>query len=101
MGTILIQISTFIELKAFFLKFFTGILVIWIHEHVYRMDDFSHDGQRFLREGEYLYNVFSVSVTDYFKLLTGIGETPGLIEKYLHRHRSTYHTAKARPLITK
>lgn len=70
--------------SAFILKFFTGILVIWIHEHVYRMDDFSHDGQRFLREGEYLYNVFSVSATDYFKLLTGIGETPELISKYLH-----------------
>lgn len=69
---------------AFVLKFFTGILVIWIHEHVYRMDDFSHDGQRFLREGQYLYNVFSVSAVDYMKLVTGIGETPELIQKYLH-----------------
>ncbi len=48
------------------------------------MDDFSHDGQRFFREGEYLYNVFSVSATDYFKLLTGIGESPELLRKYLH-----------------
>lgn len=31
-----------------------------------------------------MYNVFSVSAADYFKLMTGIGESPELISKYLY-----------------
>jgi hypothetical protein len=71
-------------IAGFAVKIVVGLLLVWIHENVYRMDDFSHDGQRFLREGEYLHAVFFQSPMDYLKLLTGIGENQYLIEHYLH-----------------
>lgn len=69
---------------AFIIKFIVGILFNIIHEQTYGHGDLSHDGGRFLLEGELLNNVFYQNPLHYFQLLTGIGETTELTEKYLY-----------------
>ena len=68
---------------AFLIKIAVGILLNLIHEKTYGHGDLSHDGGRFLMEGKYLNDVFFESPIDYFKLLTGIGETPQLVQQHL------------------
>jgi hypothetical protein len=68
---------------AFLIKIFVGILFNYIHEKTYGQGDLSHDGGTFLAEGKYLNDVFFQSPKHYFQLLTGIGETPALIQEHL------------------
>jgi hypothetical protein len=68
---------------AFLIKIIVGILFNYIHERTYGQGDLSHDGGTFLVEGKYLNDVFFQSPKHYFQLLTGIGETPELIEQHL------------------
>jgi hypothetical protein len=69
---------------AFLIKFGIGLLLILIHIKTYGVDELSHDGETFLKEGKLLNDVFFKSPLDYFRLLTGIGETQELINKYLY-----------------
>lgn len=68
---------------AFLIKIAVGILLNYIHEKTYGQGDLSHDGGTFLAEGKYLNDVFFQSPKHYFQLLTGIGETPELIQQHL------------------
>ena len=69
---------------AFVLKLIVGLLLFWVHIQTYGIDELSHDGETFLREGKYLNDVFFQSPKNYFQLLTGIGETTELIDKHLY-----------------
>lgn len=69
---------------AFLIKFVIGLLLILIHIETYGVDELSHDGETFLKEGKLLHDVFLRSPADFFKLLTGIGETQDLINKHLY-----------------
>ncbi len=66
------------------LKILIGILFTYLYAAVYGGGDLSNDGGSFLVEAKLLNNVFYASPIDYFKLLTGIGETTELIDKYLY-----------------
>jgi hypothetical protein len=55
-----------------------------MHIQTYGVDELSHDGETFLREGKYLNDVFFQSPKHYFQLLTGVGESTELINKYLY-----------------
>lgn len=68
---------------VFLLKIGVGLLLFLIHIETYGIDELSHDGETFLREGKYLNDVFFKSTKDYFQLLTGIGESTELVNKYL------------------
>lgn len=70
--------------SAFLIKFTVGLLLFLVHIQTYGIDELSHDGETFLNEGKYLNDVFFQSPKHYFQLLTGIGETPELIQKYLY-----------------
>ena len=82
---------------AFILKILVGLLLFWMHIQTYGLEELSHDGGTFLREGQHLNNVFFQSPKDYFKLLTGIGETPALIAKHLYM--TEYWSSGDLPLI--
>lgn len=69
---------------AFLLKIAVGLLLFWMHIQTYGIDELSHDGETFLKEGKYLNDVFFQSPKHYFQLLTGIGESTELINKYLY-----------------
>ena len=69
---------------AFLVKFCVGLLLIYIHIETYGVDELSHDGETFLKEGKLLHDVFFKSPADYLRLLTGIGETQELINEYLY-----------------
>lgn len=69
---------------VFLLKVGVGLLLFLIHIQTYNIDDLSHDGGTFLIESKYLNDVFYQSPKHYFQLLTGIGETTELINKYLY-----------------
>jgi len=69
---------------AFILKILVGLLLFWMHIQTYGLEELSHDGGTFLKEGKYLTDVFFKSPIDYLKLLTGIGETPAIIAKHLY-----------------
>jgi hypothetical protein len=69
---------------AFVLKLIAGLLLFWVHIQTYGIDELSHDGETFLKEGKYLNDVFFQSPKHYFQLLTGIDETTELINKYLY-----------------
>jgi hypothetical protein len=68
---------------AFLIKLLVGFLFNYIHERTYGQGDLSHDGGTFLIEAKYLNDVFFQSPKHYFQLLTGIGETPALIQQHL------------------
>lgn len=69
---------------AFLIKIAVGLLLFWMHIQTYGVDELSHDGETFLKEGKYLNDVFYHSPKHYFQLLTGIGESTELINKYLY-----------------
>lgn len=69
---------------AFGIKILVGIILFLVHIYTYGIDELSHDGETFFNEGKLLFGVFFQSPLDYFKLLTGIGETDSLISKYLY-----------------
>ncbi len=70
--------------SVFLIKIGVGLLLFLIHIQTYGIDELSHDGETFLNEGKYLNDVFAQSPKHYFQLLTGIGESTELINKYLH-----------------
>lgn len=70
--------------SAFLLKIAVGLTLFFIHIQTYGIDELSHDGETFFKEGRLLYNVFFESPIHYFQLLTGIGESDALIHKYLY-----------------
>lgn len=69
---------------AYLVKILVGLLLFWMHIQTYGIDELSHDGETFLKEGKYLNDVFFQSPKHYFQLLTGIGESTELINKYLY-----------------
>lgn len=69
---------------AMIIKLVAGLLLFLLHIQTYGIDELSHDGETFFKEGRYLNDVFFASPIDYFKLLTGIGENDTLIHKYLY-----------------
>ncbi len=73
--------------SAYLLKVAVGLLLFWLHIHTYGIGELSHDGERFFNEGRLLNEVFYTSPLDYFRLLTGIGETEELTHHYLSTTR--------------
>jgi hypothetical protein len=69
---------------AFGIKILIGLLLFWLHIQTYGIDELSHDGETFMKEGKYLHDVFFRSPADFFKLLTGIGENEKLVLKHLY-----------------
>ncbi len=69
---------------AFGVKILIGLALFWLHIETYGIDELSHDGETFMKEGKYLQDVFFRSPADFFKLLTGIGETEALVHKHLY-----------------
>ena len=65
------------------IKIVAGLLLFLLHIQTYGIDELSHDGETFFKEGKYLNNIFFQSPVHYFQLLTGIGENTWLINKYL------------------
>lgn len=68
---------------VFLMKVAVGLALFLIHVQAYEKGELSHDGANFLKEGKYLNDVFYQSPKHYFQLLTGIGESTELINKYL------------------
>lgn len=68
---------------AFLVKILVGILFNVMHEYTYGFGDLSHDGGTFIAEAAHLNAIFFQSPLDYFKLLTGIGETPELVHHFM------------------
>lgn len=66
------------------IKVLVGILLFILHYQTYGIDELSHDGETFFKEGKYLNNVFFESPLTYFKFLTGYGENEALVQKYLY-----------------
>lgn len=68
---------------AFFIKVFAGILFSYVY--IYSVDKSAEpsDAMRFLSESEQLYKVFFKSKSDFFALLTGIGDTGQMIKEYM------------------
>jgi hypothetical protein len=65
------------------IKILVGLLLFILHFQTYGIDELSHDGETFFKEGKHLNNVFFDSPITYFKFLTGIGENDVLIQKHL------------------
>ena len=73
--------------SAYLIKIAVGLLLFWVHIRTYGIGELSHDGERFFNEGRLLNEVFYKSPLDYFRLLTGIGETEALTQHYLSTTR--------------
>ena len=69
---------------AFLIKIGAGLLLFYLHYNTYGIDELSHDGETFMKEGKYLNNVFYTSPLHYLQLLTGFGESTQLIEQHLY-----------------
>ena len=69
--------------SALLIKISAGLLLFILHIQTYGVDELSHDGETFFKEGKYLNNVFFQSPGHYLQLLTGIGENTWLVEQYL------------------
>lgn len=69
---------------AFLLKVGVGLLLFYLHYSTYGIDELSHDGETFMKEGKYLNDVFYTSPLHYFQLLTGFGESTQLIQEHLY-----------------
>lgn len=80
-------LSTWILPSAYLIKVGVGLLLFWVHIRTYGIGELSHDGERFFNEGRLLNEVFFKSPLDYFRLLTGIGETEALTQHYLSTTR--------------
>ena len=61
---------------------------LYVYSIHYGRGALSADAGAFMRESKMVFEVFAKSPLDYFKLLTGIGETDELIMRYLP---NTYH----------
>jgi hypothetical protein len=68
---------------AFIVKFVVGLLLFLMHIQTYGVDELSHDGETFFKEGKLLHDIFFVDPSAYFRLLTGIGETESLVHEHL------------------
>lgn len=68
---------------AFALKTVVGFLFLLIYLHPDTNNSVPSDTMRFLSESEQLHAVFQKSPSDYFTLLSGIGEDTELIKKHL------------------
>lgn len=80
-------LSPWILPSAYLIKVGVGLLLFWVHIRTYGIGELSHDGERFFNEGRLLNEVFFKSPLDYFRLLTGIGETEALTQHYLSTTR--------------
>ena len=70
---------------AFALKVLMGLFFSYIY--IYSMKNVSEpsDAMRFLDESNQLYAVFFKSKSDFFALLTGIGENEAIIHKHMDK----------------
>ncbi len=80
-------LSTWILPSAYLIKVGAGLLLFLVHIQTYGIGELSHDGERFFNEGRLLNEIFFKSPIDYFRLLTGIGETEALTQQYLSTTR--------------
>ena len=80
-------LSIWILPSAYLIKVGAGLLLFWVHIQTYGIGELSHDGERFFNEGRLLNEIFFKSPIDYFRLLTGIGETEALTQQYLSTTR--------------
>ncbi len=80
-------LSPWILPSAYLIKVGVGLVLFWVHIRTYGIGELSHDGERFYNEGRLLNEVFFKSPLDYFRLLTGIGETEALTQHYLSTTR--------------
>jgi hypothetical protein len=69
--------------SLFLIKLCVGIVFLFLYLKPDTNNNLPSDTMRYLGEGKMLHNVFKESPTDYFKLLTGIGESQALIDTYL------------------
>lgn len=82
---------------AMSLKTIVGLVFLFIYSDYYGSGTLSADAGDFMRESKILNNVFYKSPIDYFKFLTGIGDTTELQHRYL---LETFHwDAGAQALI--
>lgn len=70
-------------LIAFNIKVVASVVFILFFTYFYGNGVLSMDSGDYMFQSKLLFNVFKTSPLDYFKLLTGIGETDDLIFKYL------------------
>ena len=68
---------------AFSLKVVVGLNFLFIYTEFYGSGILSADAGAFMKESKILHDVFISSPTDYFKFLTGIGDTRELQQHYL------------------
>ena len=67
----------------FSIKVLAGLFFIYVYSVHYGRGALSADAGAFMKESKMVNDVFYQSPIDYFKLLTGMGETNELIHKYL------------------
>jgi len=82
------EMNPWIVPAAFIVKILVGSLFLFIYSIHYGSGDLSADAGDFMYESKIVFDVFFKSPVDYLKLLTGIGETDELIQKYLQQ---TFH----------
>ncbi len=68
---------------AYALKVAVGFYFLYIYTAVYGNGSLSADAGAFMEESAILNNVFFTSPSDYFQLLTGLGDQSSLVAKYL------------------
>ena len=82
------EMNPWIVPSAFLLKIIVGSFFLYVYSIHYGRGALSADAGAFMRESKMVFEVFSKSPLDYFKLLSGIGETDELIHNYLPK---TFH----------
>lgn len=78
------ELKPWVMPAALVIKVLVGLLLFAIHFQTYGLNELSHDGETFFKEGKILNDVFYMSPLAYFKFLTGIGENDALVQKYLY-----------------
>ncbi len=68
---------------AFLIKFLAGLIFLYVYSVYYGNGSLSADAGAFMKQSETLNRVFYSSPADYFRFMTGIGETEELIFKHL------------------
>lgn len=71
---------------AFVFKLLTGIVFLWIYTNYYPKRE-DADVYKYYDDALVLNSVYEQSKTDYFALLSGIGDTEKLTKKYLQKSR--------------
>lgn len=78
------ELKPWVMPTAFAIKVAAGLILFLVHIQTYGVDELSHDGETFFKEGKYLNDLFYQSPRVYFSFLTGIGESEQLVQKYLY-----------------